>query len=115
VATQHLMGTTLLVDQQTTATPTLRPAATQPGLSPADHRAHELASHVRSSQPVSPVDRAVIRFGEAVARVERLSRVGVCDRTPVQVESLDEALSELAAVRGQLAAAGMLHLIEVAS
>ncbi|MFI8872443.1 hypothetical protein [Streptomyces sp. NPDC055243] len=95
------------------STPTLRPAPTQPGLSVNDRIAHDLTMQVRAPQPASPVDRAVIRFEQCLARVERLSRVDVRDRTPVQVESLDEALSDLAALRALLAAAGALHRVEL--
>lgn len=80
--------------------------------STADVLAHEAGTHVRVSEEIR---RVVVRFEIAAATVDRLSRVDARDMSPAQFDHLADAQKRMAEYRATLAAAGQLHLIEVAS
>lgn len=83
-----------------------------PTLSPADVAAHEAGSYVR----VSPeIRRAVVRYEIAAETVARLSAMDARTMSGAQFDLLASAQDELAMRRQQLADAGRLHLVEVAS
>jgi hypothetical protein len=103
----------------TTATPTNLPPAARDALhrlerafagrSTADVLAREAGSHVSEE-----IRRVVVRFEIAAATVDRLSRVDARDMPPAQFDHLADAQKQMAEHRATLAAAGQLHLIEVA-
>lgn len=76
-----------------------------------DVLAHEAGSYVRRTPEVQ---RAVTVFEVAFATVDRLSRVDARDMSPTQFDSLASAQQRMTEARATLAAAGQLHLIEVA-
>lgn len=80
-------------------------------LSTADRLAHEAASYVR----VTPeVQRAVTIYEVASERYRELLGLGR-EMTGAEFQSLGLAQDRMAEARATLAAAGQLHLIEVAS
>ena len=85
-----------------------------PTMSAADRLAHEAGSYVRPSFSAD-VHRAVVRYEIASATVDRLSAMDARDMSGAQFTSLAQAQDEMATRRAFLAAAGMLHLIEVAA
>lgn len=77
----------------------------------ADRLAHEAASYIR----VTPeVQGAVARYGTLSASIDRLSLRDSHYMTPADWRELDAAQNERYELHQQLAAAGQLHLIEVA-
>lgn len=80
--------------------------------STADVLAHEAGTHVRVSEEIR---RVVVRYEIAAAAVDRLSAMDARDMSPAQFDSLADAQKRMAEYRATLAAAGQLHLIEVAS
>ncbi|WP_275558539.1 hypothetical protein [Streptomyces sp. 5-6(2022)] len=77
----------------------------------ADRLAHEAASHVR----VTPkVQCAVERYSTLSALIDRLSSRESHYMTPADWQELDAAQDERYRLHQQLAAAGQLHLVEVA-
>ena len=81
------------------------------GMTLTDHLAHEAASYVRRTPEVQ---RAVTVFEVAAERYRELTTLDR-DMTGAEFESLKLAQDGMAASRATLAAAGQLHLIEVAS
>ena len=76
------------------------------GQSVADVLAHEAASYVRRTPAV---ERAVVRYGNLMARVAELT---MRDRlTPTQYNHLADAQAELTRLHEQLEQAGQLHLV----
>ena len=81
-------------------------------LSIADALAHEAGSYVRVTPEVA---RAVTVYEVASARYAELAAMDAREMTGAEFDSLALAEDRMAAARATLAAAGQLHLIEVAS
>ncbi|MEU7240294.1 hypothetical protein [Streptomyces sparsogenes] len=77
----------------------------------ADRLAHEAASHVRATPEVQ---HAVARYGTLSASIDRLSSRESHYMTPADWRELHSAQDERYELHQRLAAAGQLHLIEVA-
>ncbi|MET7795686.1 hypothetical protein [Streptomyces decoyicus] len=85
---------------------------TTPTMTAADVAAHRSGSHVR----VSPeVQRAVVRYEIAAARLEELSELDGRYMTGAQFDSLTLAQDTIAESRQVLERAGLLHLIDAGS
>lgn len=85
--------------------------ADRQGMTLADRLAHEASSYVRVSDEIR---RVVVRFKIAAAAVDRLSAMDSRDMSAAQFDHLADAQRRMAEARAVLAAAGQLHLIEVA-
>jgi len=79
-------------------------------MSPADRLAHDLASHIRRTPDVQ---RAVDRFHALSDTIDRVSSRDSHYMTTSEVIDLHDMQEERARIYFQLAAAGMLHLVEV--
>lgn len=86
--------------------------STVPAMSAADIAAHEASSFVRTSPEVQ---RAVVRYEIAAARLEELADMDARFMTGAQFDSLALAQDTMAESRQVLARAGLLHLVDAGS